>query len=209
MCKSKPAQVVVVMSQKEYDIGDPDLEMGDEKAAFLSGPPRSGELSPFAQKVATQAFVWLASIIVFGATWDFSRSINKCNSLCGYAIATGVVSFIFCSLMLLAHYLLMVGRIDRDGWFTNAAEMRFMIALVIWWGPGVGGLSAVLRNKNIGVSPHTNGVAIFFGWLAFFASIYGAYKAYHSKMEEQSYMNHYQQMSIQAENEEEHYANFS
>lgn len=196
------------MSYKDVNSGSPDIEMNDDKGAFLSSSPRSGHLSPFGQKVAAQAFVWLASIVVFGATSDFSREIDKCNSLCGYAIATGVVSFIFCSLILLAHYLLLIGRIDRDGWFTNAAEMRFMIALVVWWGPGVGGLSALLRNSR-GESPHTNGVAIFFGWLAFFASIYGAFKAYHSKKEEESYFNHYQQLSIQAENEEEHYANFS
>jgi hypothetical protein len=176
--------------------------------AFLSGAPRSGVLSPFAQKVITEAFIWLASLVVFAGTADYSRSLGKCNALCGYGIAVGIISFIFASLILLAHYFVWLGRIDRNGWFTNAAEMRFMVALVIWWGPGVGGLSAVNRGPS-GVVYHTSGLALFFGWLAFFATIYGAYKAYHNKMEEQSYLSLHQQMSIEAENEEEHYANFA
>jgi hypothetical protein len=232
------------------DDPDQDAAHAPSRPAFLSGPPRSGELSPFAQKVATQAFVWLCSVIVFAATADFSRATNTCSSLCGYAIAAGVVSFLFSSLILVAHYLCWAGRIDRNGWFTSAAEMRFMVALVIWWGPAVGGLSSLQRGPEAApaaaaaavvgagdannataiaeavvaalaadratgntvvyaLAPHTNGVAIFFGWLAFFASIYGAYKAYHTKKEEQSYMHLHQQMSIEAENEEEHYANFS
>jgi hypothetical protein len=189
-----------------------DPEMGrvgaPEKGAFLSGPPRSGELSPFAQKVATQAFVWLASIIVFGATSDVAHASGKCNSLCMYGIVAGVVSFIFSSFLLVAHYMCLMGRMDRNGWFTSAAERRFMIALAMWWGPAVGGLSALLRN-DVGPSPHTNGVAIFFGWLAFFGSIYGAYKCYHVQQEEESYLSLHQQMTIEAENNDEEYANFS
>lgn len=194
-------------------LADPEMGGGlgtaEEKGAFLSGPPRSGELSPFAQKVATQAFVWLASIVVFGATSDVARVSGKCNSLCTYGVITGVVSFIFTSMIMAAHYMCWAGRMDRNGWFTSAAERRFMIALVMWWGPGVGGLSAVLRNDRVGASAHTNGVAIFFGWLAFFGSIYGAYKCYHVQQEEQSYMNLHQQMTIEAEDDVDEYANFS
>lgn len=187
---------------------DGGMTAAETKGAFLSGPPRSGELSPFAQKIATQAFVWLASIIVFGATADVARVSGRCNSLCSYGVATGVVSFIFTSMIMVAHYMCWAGTMDRNGWFTSAAERRFMIALVMWWGPGVGGLSAVLRN-NSGASFHTNGVAIFFGWLAFFGSIYGAYKCYHVQQEEESYMNLHQQMTIEAEENVDEYANFS
>lgn len=190
-------------------MSDPELAgIAEEKGAFLSGPPRSGELSPFAQKVAAEAFVWLASVIVFGAVSDFARVRGKCNGLCAYGIVTGVVSFIFSSLIMLAHYLCWAGRMDRNGWFTSAAERRFMFALVLWWGPGVGGLSAVMRNSG-GVAPHVGGVGIFFGWLAFFGSIYGAYKSYHVQQEEESYMSLHQQMTIEAEDNEDEYANFS
>jgi hypothetical protein len=200
------------MAEKQLLDADQSAMTGDidthGSGAFLSGAPRSGEVSPYAQKVSTEAFVWLASLVVFAGTADYSRSVGTCNALCGYGIAVGIVSFIFASLILLAHCFVWLGRIDRNGWFTNAAEMRFMVALVIWWGPGVGGLSAVNHGSS-GVVYHTSGLALFFGWLAFFATIYGAYKAYHSKMEEQSYLSLHQQMSIEAENEEEHYANFA
>lgn len=191
---------------------DPELGLDEKSGAFLSGPPRSGELSPFAQKFAAQVLVWLCSMIVFGATADFARIGNRCNSLCVYGLLTGVFSFIFCSLILGAHWMCWAGRMDRHGWFTSAAERRLMTALVVWWGPGVGGLSAVLRNPGPpwrGAVPHTSGVGIFFGWVAFFGSIYGAYKCYHVQQEEKSYISLHQRMAVEAENDDDEYANFS
>lgn len=213
-----PVTSLVAMSEKMSNTGmhgadaldAPDLELSDHNGvAFLSGAPRSGELSPYAQKVATETFVWLASMVVFGATSDFARVRGTCNPLCAYGIVTGLFSFILASGLLTGHYMCWVGKMDRhNGWFTNAVEMRLMSALVIWWGAGVGGLSAVYRNSR-GPALHTSNVAIFFGWLAFFASIYGAYKAYHNKREDQSYLSLHQQMAAEAANEEDHYANYS
>lgn len=186
-----------------------DLELAEQRTPFLSGPPRSGELTPFAEKIAAQAFVWLASIVVFGSTANFASTIDVCESLCRFGIATGVVSFLFTSGMLLAHYLTWSNKIDKGTWFSSGAETKYMYFLLLWWTIGVACLSSLVDFKGTGIpARHTSGLAIMFGWLAFFASIYGAYKAYHSEKEEQRSLRYAQIMSLQA-TEEEEYANFS
>lgn len=85
-----------------------------------------------------------------------------------------------------------------------------MIFLSIWWGIGVAFLSALepspINDKE--PVPHASNVGIIFGWLAFFGSIIGAYKAYHAGKEEQRSLHYARVMSIQA-TEDEEYANFS
>lgn len=191
--------------EKEDDIG---LE---ERAAFLSAAPRSGDLSPFAQKLAAQAFVWICSVVVFGSTIDYtSKDYTTCSALCRYAIAAGILSFLFTSAMLIGQYLTWSNYIDKSSWLSPSAEKRGFILLMIWWAIGVATLSALEPsplNNRVPVA-HTSKVAVIFGWLAFFGSIYGAYKAYHSGKEEQRSLHYAQIMSIQA-TEEEEYANFS
>lgn len=188
------------------------LEAGGqaERSPFLSGPPRSGELSPFAQKLAAQCFIWLASIVVFGSTADFAAKRNQCGGLCRFGIATGVISFFITSAILVGHYLTWSSKVDKGSWFSSAAEKRYMFMLAIWWTAGVSCLSAFEKSQeslSIPV-PHTSNMAIMFGWLAFFGSIYGAYKAYHSQKEEQKSFVYAQILSMQ-QTEEEEYANFS
>lgn len=78
-----------------------------------------------------------------------------------------------------------------------------MSTLTFWWVLGVAFLSAY---KD--AIPHTTGLAIIFGWLAFFAAIFGTYKAYHAQKEEVKSLRYAQVISMQA-TEEEEYANFS
>ncbi len=176
------------MEQPTSDAGE---QAGEVHDAFLSGPPRSGELSTFAQKLLGECFVWLASMVVFGSTVNLVANNGQCAGLCKYAIATGIISVLITSLLLLGHYLTWTTKMDRSSWFTSVAEMRFMAVLVVWWGAGVGGLSAVTRSptqtslKMFAPVSHASGVGIFFGWLAFFGSIYTTFKAYHASKEEQ------------------------
>lgn len=192
-----------------------DIEKGrvipGDKTAFLSSAPRSGELSPFAQKVAAEVFVWVASIVVFAGSINFPLANDlKATSLNRFAIATSVISFIICSSILLGQFLSMTNRVGRTGWFSEASEKKSLVFLSLWWAIGVAFLSALEPHpfvERIPV-PHTTGVAIMFGWLAFFASIFGAYKAYHTEKEEQRSLHYAQAMSIQAAEDEE-FANFS
>lgn len=192
-----------------------DIEKGralhEEKTAFLSSAPRSGELSPFAQKVAAEVFVWVASIVVFAGAINFPLANDlERTSLNQFAIATCVISFIISSSILFGQFLSITNRVGRSGWFSEASEKKSMVFLALWWAIGVAFLSALEPHpflKTLPV-PHTTGVAIMFGWLAFFASIFGAYKAYHAEKEEQRSLHYAQAMSIQAAEDEE-FANFS
>lgn len=197
---------------------DDALEMGDENAAFLSGPPRSGQLSLFAQKLITQCFIWLASAVVLGSTADFARDApdSNCNILCILSILVGVFSFFFCTLILVGHILVWSGKIDNSKWFSPGAstEKHFMSFLTFLWVFGVSFLSAhkdvvpVEGTNGEEENPHTTGLAIIFGWLALFAAIIGTYKAYHAQKEEMKSLRYAQILSMQA-TEEEEYANFS
>lgn len=187
--------------------GDTALEMEDH-SAFLSGPPRSGELSPFAQMIAAQAFIWLASIVVFGSTADFAvKHKDFCLHQCRFNIAAGVLSFFGMSFLLTGHYLTLSNNMAKGSWFSSRAETRYMIVLVFWWTVGASCLSAFVDVRGIPASQTTK-LATMFGWLAFFGSIFGAYKAYHSEQEEKRSLRYAQIVSLQA-TEEEEYANFS
>lgn len=180
-----------------------DLDLA-ERAAFLSSAPRSGQLSPIAHVFAAQAFIWLCSIVVFGSMADFAEnSGGSCQSICKTNIAIGVLSFFFTSVLLVLQYLNWSNKISQSSWFSPTSfNMRALITLIAWWTIGVSTLSAVR------IPAQATGLATFFGWLAFFACIFGAYKAYHSSKEEQRSLHYAQIMSMQA-TEEEEYANFS
>lgn len=174
----------------------------------LPGTPRSGELSPYAQKVACEAFVWLCSIVVFGSTADFATSSDVCSSLCTASIVWGVISFVFISMMLLAHVVQYKGKSEALTWYTSKSERDSMIALALWWTFGVSILSSVEKLDAGGSMFHTSWIAIVFGWLAFFGSIYGSYKAHHAREEEKLTLRYQESYAAQAAEDEE-YANFS
>lgn len=194
---------------------DDDLEMSDEHAAFLSDPPRSGQLSLFAQKLATQCFIWLASVVVFGSTADFATG-STCNLLCILSISVGVCSFLLCTLILVGQIFVWIGWIEASTFLSPSAEKHYMSSLTFLWVFGVSFLSAHRGTRSpfpgnetelIAVA-HTTGLAIIFGWLAFFAAIFGTYKAYHAQKEEMKSLRYAQILSMRA-SEEEEYANFS
>lgn len=183
----------------------------EPQGQLFSGPPRSGELSPFAAKLGAEVFVCLCSVVVFGATANFgNNSLAGCTSLCGFAIATGVISFIISLVILLGQALSMSNRVDKAGMFSATAERNGMFFLVAWWAIGVAFLSSLEPNKLDSHEPvqHSSGVGIMFGWLAFFGSIYAAFKALHAEREEERSLHYAQVMSIRAVEDEE-YANFS
>lgn len=224
-------------SQRNGDVGT--LDMNDEQSApFLSSSPKSGELSTFAQKLFGEIFVWLSSMVVFGSTINLVVTDQNCTSLCRYAISVAVVSVLFTSLLLFGHYLTWSAKMDRGSWFNSNTEKTVMGVLVAWWAAGVAGLSYVVTENKLffelpdkfDVStvnatgrfvdkvfvrtelvpvPHASGVGIFFGWLAFFGSIYTTFKAYHSFKEEQLALSYSAfPYAAAAAEEEEHYANF-
>lgn len=124
-------------------------------------------------------------------------------------IATGVLSFLATTVILVGHYLTWSSKVDKSSWFSAAAEKRYMFGLALWWTVGVSCLSAFGKvDEFLFPEWHTSGLAIIFGWLAFFGSIYGTYKAYHSQREEQKSLVYAQILSMQ-QTEEEEYANFS
>ncbi|KAI0566067.1 hypothetical protein FGB62_12g128 [Gracilaria domingensis] len=174
------------------------------------GTPRSGEISLYAQKIVCEAFVWLCSIVVFGSTSEFANSTDVCSSLCKSSIAWGVVSFVMTSAMLVAHLVQWKGKTEALTWYTSQSEKHAMFALAIWWTVGVSLLSAVEQPPGGlgGVSFHTSEIAIFFGWLAFFGSIYGSYKAHNAREEERLTLQYEENFATQAAEDEE-YANFS
>ena len=135
------------MDEVGSDAGDVEVGPLEEPSTpFLSAPPKSGELSTFAKKLFGEMFVWLCSMVVFGSTINFvvANSTRSCSSLCGYAIATSVISALITSLILIGHYLTWTTKMDRGSWFNSKAECNFMGFLVVWWAAGVGGLSAVV-----------------------------------------------------------------
>lgn len=224
--------------------GLPPVGFDERTTPFLSqGPPRSGEISTFAQKLLGECFVWLCSMVVFGSTVNLLISKEgQCNHLCGYAIATSVISVIITSFLLFGHWLTWSSKLDRGSWFNSNTEKNFMGFLMFWWAVGVGGLSAVMMeevttemwkpvanavNKTVGnlttttcalikvpdkvVAVHASDVGIFFGWLAFFGSIYTTFKAFHTSKEEQrtlAYSSHPYNFAQGNPEEEDHYANF-
>lgn len=181
----------------------------DERPAFLSSAPRSGELSPYAQKIAAEAFVWLCSLVVLGATANFAAIEDKCTPLCRFGIATGVVSALICTALLLKHALTWFNRITKAS-LNAKTEKDIMIFITLWWTIGIACLSAytpAAANSRIPVL-HTSSVGIVFGWLAFFGSVYGSFKSWHAVKEEQKLFQYDQVRTLRAAEEEE-FANFS
>lgn len=231
------------MSDTNGGNGSPPVGFDERTTPFLSqAPPRSGEISTFAQKLLGECFVWLSSMVVFGSTINLLISEKgKCNHLCGYAIATSIISVIVTSFLLFGHWLTWSSKLDRGSWFNSNTEKNFMGFLMFWWAVGVGGLSAVVYetilektytpvdpkfvitqvNKTIQViarleekfvpAQHASDVGIFFGWLAFFGSIYTTFKAFHASKEEQrtlAFSSHPFSFAQGQAEDEEHYANF-
>lgn len=228
------------MEPPKSDAGAEHEELRDP---FLSGAPRSGEFSTFAQKLFGEIFVLFASLVVFGSTLNVVAVQKECGKLCSYAIAVAVISVLTILVLMFGHYVTWSSKMDRNSWFNSNAEKNAMIFLVLWWAAGVGGLSAVVTepcplppniitalnitevNSTVTTEimqllcqdvtnsrklvQHASGIGVFFGWLAFFGSIYTTFKAYHSSKEEQRAMNfaqHFPYNTVQEE--EEHYANF-
>ncbi|CAN8070749.1 unnamed protein product [Agarophyton chilense] len=172
------------------------------------GTPRSGEISLYAQKIVCEAFVCLCSIVVFGSTSDFASSTDRCSSLCAASIVFAVVSFLTAGTLLAFHFFQWKGKTEVMAWYTSQREKQAMFGLAVWWIFGVSILSCVENTALPVVVPHTSEIAIFFGWLAFFGSIYGAYKAHNAREEERLTLQFEENFATQAAEEEE-YANFS
>lgn len=140
----------------------------------LSPPPRTGHFSIYAQKLSAQAFIWLASVTVWGNVVNYSSIREKCNVHCGFQIAFGVLIWILVSAILFINYLAETSSKYR-GSFTHAHEVQATGALIFLWVPVV--ISVSIYNA----APL---VATWFAWLGFLASFYATYKAYHSFKEE-------------------------
>mmetsp|Transcript_10815 Transcript_10815/g.28964 ORF Transcript_10815/g.28964 Transcript_10815/m.28964 type:complete len:231 (+) Transcript_10815:394-1086(+) len=135
----------------------------------------TGELSPYGTKLVAEAFVWLASLIVWGAGADLS-TIGLCNGFCVWQIIAGLASFFFFSFILLMNALCESGRMSRYGWFSHRFEMQLLVLPCILWVPTV----AVVSSRG----SSANAVSIVFAWFAFGGSCYAVEKAFRSFREE-------------------------
>mmetsp|Transcript_11839 Transcript_11839/g.31833 ORF Transcript_11839/g.31833 Transcript_11839/m.31833 type:complete len:180 (-) Transcript_11839:273-812(-) len=155
----------------------------------------SQRISPYAMKLMMQVVMWISSIIVFGSTAELSSNRGTCNAACGYAVATGVISFLHLSLLLVCNFLTEINRLSRQTWFSHQFEAFNMYLLVFWWIPGVANIASV-RSQ-------TPGTGQVFAFVAFYGSMYGAFKAYHSYKEEEYRLEqeHNEQERIAAEQE--------
>mmetsp|Transcript_10706 Transcript_10706/g.22754 ORF Transcript_10706/g.22754 Transcript_10706/m.22754 type:complete len:179 (-) Transcript_10706:574-1110(-) len=143
----------------------------------MKAPQERSRISPYAMKLVVQVTMWMSSIIVFGSTAELSSNRGTCNAACGYAVAVGVISFLHLTLLLLCNFLTEINRLSRQTWFSHQFETFNMYLLVFWWTPGVANIASV-RSQ-------TPGPGQVFGFVAFFGSMYGSFKAYHSHKEEQ------------------------
>mmetsp|Transcript_18222 Transcript_18222/g.31584 ORF Transcript_18222/g.31584 Transcript_18222/m.31584 type:complete len:179 (-) Transcript_18222:269-805(-) len=151
-------------------------------------------VSPYGLKLCTQVVMWVSSIIVFGSTAQ-AHTNGSCDASCGYAIATGVISFIHLTLLLFFNLMCELSRLSRQGWFTHHFEAYNMYLLVFWWIPGVSNI-AQYRTPSPGTGQ-------FFAFIAFFGSLYGSLKAYHSYKEEELRRTLYQEQKDRESMEEE------
>mmetsp|Transcript_14432 Transcript_14432/g.29518 ORF Transcript_14432/g.29518 Transcript_14432/m.29518 type:complete len:175 (-) Transcript_14432:1061-1585(-) len=146
---------------------------------FFTTQTKATNLSPYSEKLVLESLVMLFSVIEFGRT---SESVSRaggagCEGLCAWSILSGVVSFVFAGVVLLLNYLCANAQLSRYGFFSHKFEMYMMMALTLWWVPGVATASAINN-------AHKSGVGTFFAWASFFGSILATYKAYHSYKEE-------------------------
>ncbi|KAA8495312.1 hypothetical protein FVE85_1467 [Porphyridium purpureum] len=153
-----------------------------EVSRTLESSP-SGDLSPYAQKIISESFVWLASLIVWGSGCDFATKYNRgtpvdgtCNGICVWQIICGLMSWLFMTFILVMNFMCETGRASRYGWFSHKFEMQLLFVPCLIWIPGVAAISA--RD-----SPAV-GSAVFFSWMCFAGSFYAATKAYRSFREE-------------------------
>lgn len=150
--------------------------LGKPKATdILAPPPRSGQVSVYAQKLTALAFVWLCAIVVWGHVTNFAHASGSCAGNCSLQIAIGVIAWVYTSILLVLNYLTESGSMSRTGMFSHGLEVQLIAGLVLIWTPAVGSVSTVGN-----ASP----VTVWFAWLGFFGSIYATYKAYHSFKEE-------------------------
>ena len=195
------------MSSVPYEKGaDASVE---ERAAFLSPPPRSGEFSPFAEKIILEALVWLCSIVVFATCADMSKSkasegCRRCNcgGRCIASLVMGLLSFFLLSALLGRHILVACNKMNSSSWFSSAREKHLMMFLALWWA-----IIAAVASAYDDIESTFPVLAFVFSWAAFFGCVVGSYKAYHSEKEEMKGIAYTRQLNIQAAEDEE-YANF-
>ncbi|KAA8494295.1 hypothetical protein FVE85_4270 [Porphyridium purpureum] len=151
---------------------------------------KANRISPYGLKIATQLVMWISSIIVFGSTSNSADESNVCTSACAYAIISGLVSFIYLSILLLLNLLTELSRLSRRGFFTYHFEAYLMYFLILWWTPAIANIAQV--NTPVPSS------GIVFGWVCFFASMYGSFEAYHTYVDDL-----YLRTKLEAEREQE------
>eukprot|EP00184_Porphyridium_aerugineum_P000137 CAMPEP_0184693072 /NCGR_PEP_ID=MMETSP0313-20130426/1370_1 /TAXON_ID=2792 /ORGANISM="Porphyridium aerugineum, Strain SAG 1380-2" /LENGTH=194 /DNA_ID=CAMNT_0027151033 /DNA_START=136 /DNA_END=720 /DNA_ORIENTATION=- len=163
-------------TQAFYSIPTEEIRDSDENRNSFEGKARTGDLSPYAQKIVAEAFVWLCSLIVWGAAADECTQLGGCDGFAGWQVACGILSWLFMSFILFMNYVCESGKSSRYGWFSHRFEMQMLIFPCLLWVPGVATTSS--RNSE------ASGVAVFFAWLAFLGSFWSVLKAYFSFREE-------------------------
>mmetsp|Transcript_5279 Transcript_5279/g.10827 ORF Transcript_5279/g.10827 Transcript_5279/m.10827 type:complete len:186 (-) Transcript_5279:2404-2961(-) len=147
---------------------------------ILTAKTRTGDLAPYAQKLAAEFFVFLSSLITLGATADFARVAGSCGSACRYVLIVGLVSTVILSLILIFNYLGEMNKLSRQGWYSHRFEMRLLgFVAILCWVPGAATISS--RSTLI-----TTGTGVTFGWLSFFGCLYATYTCYRAMKEEET-----------------------
>mmetsp|Transcript_19041 Transcript_19041/g.32955 ORF Transcript_19041/g.32955 Transcript_19041/m.32955 type:complete len:195 (-) Transcript_19041:188-772(-) len=176
-----------------------------------SGPDRGGikmfqqttktkVISFYGKKLIGQFGLWFCSLVSFAAMADsisfFGNS--SCGGSCWYSLVVGIVSFLFCSFLLIMNYVSEGSR--ESSWFSQRLEMQLMLVTIVWWIPGV----AFISNSQTLQS----GVGIIFSWLALFFAIYSTYQAYntwidHEKLKKYDFVANQMRGQLSDEEDEE------
>lgn len=191
--------------EQEELMSDPAL-VDEVSPKYFSSAPKSGQFSPVALKLFTELLIWLCSLIVIGNLANQANKLNKCYSLCVSSIVFASFSFIIISALLLLHLMSFIGKMSG---FSSRGEMYLLCIPLLFWIPGVSTLSSVQKRNDADGFFEATGVAQFFGWLAFFACLYGAFKAYQAGKEEALRQKMTQRIAAQMRDEEEQFANYS
>lgn len=160
---------------------------GKKGSAILGPPARSGHVSVYAQKLTALSFVWLCSLVVWGHTANLGAAYRSCQSSCRFQIVFGVLIWLFSTMLLLLNYLCERGSMSRSGFFSHALEGQLVGVMALLWIPLVASVSALESVDRTGTDTligKSDAVSVWFAWLGFFGSVYGAFKAYHSFKEQ-------------------------
>lgn len=180
---------------------------------MLSQSSRNSHLTPYAHMVLSECFLLIASLVVFGGTWDLSGTTGVCKPECVYGIISSVGAAIITGVMVMVHIAVALAWMGSRP-ISLKTESSFLTLLLVFWIPTVSSLSAVRGVITVPESfPRpvvlpTSGSGLFFSWLYAFVCVYANWQAYRASKEEAA-MEAAKARADMVPEDEETFANFS